>query len=228
MYVIIGLIVVLILMLVGLNIRISDIKKIKQISEDNKLNKITDKLPSNIEVCKDILDILKNKNVKIEENTESNTSLYMAIQNKIIIGNIDNKFTRIQTIAHECIHSIQNKKILYFNIIFSNFYIIYFAIIFIIGLLGISSINNFLLCMLIAYSFIYVSIRSFLELDAMNRARYIAEKYIDKKVILSINDKQLLLEKYDEINNTGIKLYYITIILKSLLYILAYCIVLLF
>ena len=152
----------------------------------------------------------------------------MAIQNKIIIGNIDNKFTRIQTIAHECIHSIQNKKILYFNIIFSNFYIIYFIIIFVMGLLGFSNINNVLLSMLIAYSLIYVFIRSFLELDAMNRARYIAEKYIDKKDTLSINDKQLLLEKYDEINNIGIKLYYFMIILKSLLYILAYCVVLLF
>ena len=35
------------------------------------------------------------------------------------IANINKTCTRIQTIAHECVHSIQNRKLLMFNFIFS-------------------------------------------------------------------------------------------------------------
>ena len=76
-------------------------------------NEIANKLPENKEICKAILKKLHNENVKIQENEDKDnkTSLYIAISNTIFIANIKDTFTRVQTIAHECIHSTQNKKL---------------------------------------------------------------------------------------------------------------------
>lgn len=223
MYVMISLIITIIILLIGLNIKISDIKKLKKISKENDLNKITNKLSGNTDVCNDILKILKNKDVKVEENKDTKTSLYMVISNKIIIANIDKTFTRIQTIAHECIHSVQNKNMLKFNFIFSNIYLIYFLIASIFTIFKLVDCFNLLLAGLIVLGFIYVSIRSFLEVDAMTRARFVAEKYIENKNILSEKEKTILFDKYDEINRIGIKLYYFTLISKYLLHIAILC-----
>ena len=97
----------------GLNIKIKDIKKVKELGYDEKTNEILKDSPDNSAICKDILEMLDNKDVKIEEvqDEKSTTSLYMVMQNKILIGNVNDSFTRIQTIAHECIHSIQNSKV---------------------------------------------------------------------------------------------------------------------
>ena len=38
----------------------------------------------------------------------------------------------------------------------------------------------------------------------MIKARYVAEKYIDEKRILNNQEKELLLEEYDKLNNIGI------------------------
>ena len=113
--IIIIFLIFLLVLKIGLNIKIKDVKRLKQLSQDNTLNKITNVFPKNKEMCEEILDKLNNKNIEIEElgeNSKSQTSLYLVIQNKIIIANIKDNFARIQTIIHECIHSIQNKKIL--------------------------------------------------------------------------------------------------------------------
>ena len=107
-------------------IRIKDIKLLKELGFDKKLNEITNKLPENREICNDILKILGNENVNVKENEGNQASLYIAISNSIIIANIKNTFTRVQTIAHECLHSVQNRRTLIFNFILSNLYIIYF------------------------------------------------------------------------------------------------------
>ena len=85
-------------------------KKLKELGYDKGLNEITNKLPENKEICKSILKMLNNENVKIEESESNQASLYMLLSNSIIIANIKNTFTRVQTVAHECLHSIQNKK----------------------------------------------------------------------------------------------------------------------
>ena len=103
-----------------------NIKKLKEISKNEKLDELTKKYPENKEICKWYLRKLNNENVKIEEDTNSNSTLYLVISNKIFIANLNDSFTRIQTIAHECLHSIQSKKMLWFNFIFSNIYLIFF------------------------------------------------------------------------------------------------------
>ena len=113
----------------------TNVKELEQIALDKELNTISEKFPDNIEISKAILEKLKNKTTKIEEDKESEATLYIAIQDKISIGNTHKSFTRIQTIAHECLHSIQDRKMLIFNFIYSNIYLLYFAIICILVIL---------------------------------------------------------------------------------------------
>ena len=107
--------VTIILLKIGLNVHFNDIKKIKNIGEDKELKKIADKFPENKEICEEILKKLNNKNIKIEESSDTKSSFYIVIGNKIVIANIKDTFSRIQTSAHECLHSIQNRNILLFN-----------------------------------------------------------------------------------------------------------------
>ena len=51
------------------NIKIKDIKKLKEIGYDKTLNEITNKLPENREICKTILKKLNNENVNLKEKS---------------------------------------------------------------------------------------------------------------------------------------------------------------
>ena len=139
MELIIILITILSILIVNSMMKI-DKKEMEKIALDEELNKIAEKYPKNVEICKTILNKLGNKTTKIEEDINSETTLYIAIQDKISIGNTHNSYTRIQTMAHECLHSVQSRKLLIFNFIFSNLYIIYMIIIY--GLLIFNKLSN--------------------------------------------------------------------------------------
>ena len=51
-----------------------NIKKMKEKRENKELEKITDKFPKNIEIAKEMLEMLDNKSVKIEEAKDTETS----------------------------------------------------------------------------------------------------------------------------------------------------------
>ncbi len=180
-------------------------KKIKQISENKELDEITQKYPENVEICKWYLKKLKNENVKIEEDKKSNATLYLVISNKIFIANLKDSYTRIQTIAHECLHSIQSKKMLWFNFIFSNIYLIYFAIIFILGIAKVLPNKMIFVSIYIILSLIYYAIRTYLENDAMIKARFLAKEYMMKLKISDENEIDKIIKTYDELNEIGIK-----------------------
>lgn len=225
--IIIIFLIFLLVLKIGLNIKIKDVKRLKQLSQDNTLNKITNVFPKNKEMCEEILDKLNNKNIEIEElgeNSKSQTSLYLVIQNKIIIANIKDNFARIQTIIHECIHSIQNKKILKFNFIFSNISNLYFLIICILALLNLFSgpVWYCLLISLILIQSISFIVRSHLETDAMTRAEYVAGDYINEKNLLNKDDEEKIINTYKEINNIGIKLYNYILISKKVLSVIVF------
>ena len=93
-----------------------DLKNVKQAVENKELDELVKKYPSNKEICKWYLKKLKNENVKIEEDPKATASLYIAITNKIIIANISENYARIQTLAHECLHSKQNNVNIQFHI----------------------------------------------------------------------------------------------------------------
>lgn len=185
-----------------------NIKKIKQFAEneENKFNEETNKYPPNIEICKYILKKLNNTKVKVEEDKNSKTSLYIAITDKIIIANVKNSYTRIQTIAHECLHSIQDRKILLFNFIFSNIYMLYFFTITILGILNILKNEMLFLTLMIIFSYIYYFVRSYLENDAMIKAKFIAKEYMQEIKLSSDDNITQIVESYDKLNNMGIKI----------------------
>ena len=217
---------------IGLNIKIKDIKKVKELGYDEKTNEILKDSPDNSAICKDILEMLDNKDVKIEEaqDEKSTTSLYMVMQNKILIGNVKDSFTRIQTIAHECIHSIQNKTLLKFNFVISNINILYFIIICILALFNVvnKEVSNIILIGLILLQFIFFVVRNFLEVDAMTRAEFLAKEYIDKTKLLSKKDAETIENKYKEINKIGIKIYTFTLACQAMIKPILYCILLIF
>lgn len=197
-------------------------KKIEKIALDTELNTIAEKYPANIEICKTILEKIGNKTTKIQEDETSEATIYIAIQDKISIGNTHKSFTRIQTIAHECLHSIQDKKMLLFNFIYSNIYFLYFLIICILVIIKklpneIMYSNIFLIM-----SFIYYVVRVFLENDAMIKAKYLAKEYMKEQQISSKEEIDKVVNGFDEINQYCIKgtncLLFVRIMIKLIIF----------
>ena len=202
--IIIIIVAIILEIIVGIVFNIN-FKKIKSIGMDEKLNLIAEKYPANIEICKEILKKLKNEKVKVEEDKEAKTTIYLALTDKIFIADTKNSYTRIQTMAHECLHSIQDRKILMFNFIFSNIYIFYFATIMILKILNV--INNSLLYLniFLILSMVYYMTRVFLENDAMIKAKYLAKEYLKEKNISTKEEIDQLIDGYTRLNNEGIK-----------------------
>ena len=201
-----------------------NLKKIMNIAKNQKLDDIAKKYPSNIEICKKYLEILHNDNVIIEENKNAKDSLYMVVMNKIIIANIDNSYTRIQTIAHECLHSIQERKILTFNFIYSNIYLLYYILICVLTIFNQTTKQGMLLNVLLYMSLIYYMIRTYLEDDAMIKAKYLTKEYLEEIKISNKNEIKEMLEGFEKINKIGIRAMHYNVFnnvtLKILIYIL--------
>ncbi|MBQ2835995.1 MAG: hypothetical protein IJE68_04105 [Clostridia bacterium] len=192
------------IIIVNLMMKIN-INELKNNALNPELNEITKNYPKNTEICKSILEKLENKTTKIEEDITSEATLYIAIQDKISIGNTHESFTRIQTIAHECLHSIQDKKMLIFNFIYSNIYFIYFFLICILVVIKKLPAEMMFSNILLILSFIYYSIRVFLENDAMIKAEYLAKEYMEEQKISSKEDIEEVCKGFQKINNGVIK-----------------------
>ena len=180
-------------------------KEIEKIALNTKLNNIVKKFPDNTEICKTILKQLGNNTTKIEEDKKSEVTLYIAIQDKISIGNTHESFTRIQTIAHECLHSIQDRKMLIFIFIYSNMYLLYFTIICILVI--IRRIDNIMLYsnIFLILSFIYYAIRVFLENDAIIKSQYVAKEYMQKQEVITEEEINKIFEGFQKLNKGLIK-----------------------
>lgn len=183
-----------------------NIKELKRIGEDRELDELTQKYPENIEMCKWYLKKLNNENVKIEEDKNSNATLYLVTSNKIFIANLKNSYTRIQTIAHECLHSIQSKKLLWFNFVFSNVYLIYFVVVCVLAIFKILPCKMLFLSILMLFGFVYYAVRTYLENDAMIKARFLAKEYMQEMKISDQKEIDRIVDKYDELNNIGIRI----------------------
>ncbi len=203
-----------------------NIKELKHLATNEYLDNITNTLPDSEQVCLDMLKNLNNDSVKVEKSeNNSKSSLYLIIGNKIIIGNIKDSFTRIQTIAHECLHSVQDKSLLLFNFIYSNIYILYFLIITVLTIFGIIYNCMIYLLILIFLSLIYCVVRNYLETDAMIKAKYLAKDYLNNQPVLNNEVIEDLIMQYDSINKIGIKATNYSIFLNVALKILIYCVI---
>ena len=182
-----------------------NVKKVKKIATNEELNNLVEKYPNNIEICKDILKKLNNETVTIEENKEAENCLYIAITNKILIADTKKSFTRIQTITHECIHSVQDRRILLFNFIYSNIYLLYFFAILILGIFDKLPNKMMFLAIFILLGLIHFVVRAYLENDAMIKAKYLAKEYMEEAKISTKEEIHKIVEGLENLNNEGIK-----------------------
>ena len=204
-YIILAIILVIVIILSKFIFRVN-FKVLKGLEKNEKLEKITDKFPSNVQIAEEILDILdcNFKRPKIEEAKNTKTSLYIWVTNKIVISDMKNNYARIQTISHECVHSCQDKRLLGFNFFLSNINIIVLLAFIVLTLLKIIDVSMFYVAIILVLGILQFSIRGFLEIDAMTKARYLAEDYINSKKIITKKEKEKLLTEYDKINKKGI------------------------
>ena len=180
-------------------------KKLKEIAEDKELNQIAEKYPTNKEICKTILKKIKNEKVKIEENETSESTMYIAVQDKILIGNTHKSFTRIQTMAHECLHSIQDRKLLIANFVCSNIYLLYFVIMVILLIFRIIQNEMLFLNIFLIISFTYYVVKIYLENDAMIKAQYLAKEYLEEQKITTKEENEKLVAGFKKLNTDCIK-----------------------
>lgn len=197
-------------------------KKILKLAKNEKLDEIAKKYPSNIEICKKYLKKLNNENVTIEENKQAEASLYIAITNKIVIANVSDTFTRIQTIAHECLHSVQDRKILIFNFIFSNIYLLYYVAICVLALLNLLTFKMMFLSIFLILSLINYVVRMYLENDAMIKARFLAKEYLEEEKISSKEEINEMVKGFDDLNNLGMKYIHYQFLLNCIIKIMIF------
>ena len=196
-----------------------NLRKLKQFVEyeEKKFNKLIEGYPSNIEICKYILNKLNNSTVKIEEDKEAKTSMYIALSDKIIIADVKNSYTRIQTIAHECLHSVQKRKMQVFNFIYSNIYLLYFVIVTILAILNKLQDSMLYIAIMILFSYIYYFVRSYLENDAMIKAKYLAKEFMEEVKISSDEEIDKIIKSYEKLNDIGIKTVNYQLMLETLI-----------
>ena len=213
-------IIMIILLKLGFNIKFKDIKCLNS-RKNEELAKISNKFPTDEQICRKILDKKCKKEVKVKINKEYDSCLYTVYNNTITIGKFKEEYIKIQTIAHECIHACQDKVSLWFNFIISNIYNIYF---FVICVLAIFTTANIILLtfVLLMLAIVKIIVRMYLENEAMNRAKYEAKEYIEENKLLTKDEEEKLLQEYNDINKIGIPLYNYIMITKELIKVIFY------
>ena len=208
------------------NIKLKDIKKIKELGYNKELNEIkakmaeivssneiTNKLPENKQICQTILKKLHNETVEIKESTDNKVSLYIVLSNSTLIANIKDTFTRVQTIAHECLHSVQNKRTLYFLVIC------------ILTFMGLNSYPILLLFGLVILGCTYYTVRSSLEMDAMIKAKPLAKEYMEEEGTLNKQEQETILQNCETINQIGISLTNFQLVLNCTIKVILYSLI---
>ena len=151
------------------------------------ISPILKKIGNNENIASEILKYIGNSTTKVERNEDPKTksSFYNGNTDKIIIKNTDDleDCSRVIHIAHECIHSIQDKKLVKAHFILSNIQILYFLGIFIYFFYNRNI--ELRLTLLLVQLFIFILtffIKVTLESDATYRAPNLAFEYLAEKV----------------------------------------------
>ena len=225
--ILISVVVLLIILIYVVRFNKRNIKIIKEIGVNQELNEITNVLPDNEQICKEILIMLGNESVNVKLGSENlQSSLYVVATNSILIANIKNTFTRVQTIAHECIHSIQDKRLLWFNFVFSNIYLLYFAVITVLALFNKLPYTSIFGIILIVMSMLMYFVRSYLEVEAMIKARFLAKEYMENSENQISKDKiDLVVQNYDKLHDVGVKFYCFKLMFDYLSKVIVFCVV---
>lgn len=183
-------------------INIRNIKEIEKEASDEKYDKIISALPDNEKVCKEMQQIInKQCEIQLDENTKS--SAYIFFLNKIILSNNEmskNSFSRILFIAHECIHSIQDKKFHIANFILKNTLNLFTLTLII--LLFMKKISSEILLIYFLIAFISFCVNMILEADAIYRSLLLSKDYLEK------HNKEEVSKKYEEMISKTINAIY--------------------
>lgn len=210
-FVIISCLITIIILKISLNVKYKNMKKLNSRGTEY-IRKIATKFPDSKTMCEQLLKKMNIKDVKIKIDEQSSNCLYTVFNNTILIGKFKEEYMKLQTVAHECIHASQNRKILWSNFIISNIYNIYFLVIIIMALFN--KINYFSETIFILFMFgiIQYVIRTYLENEAMQKAKFVAKEYIEENNICTVEEKEKLLQEYEIVNEVGIPFVnYITI-----------------
>ena len=71
----------------------------------------------------------------------------------------------------------------------------------------------------------YYFIRSYLENDAMIKARFLAKEYMEKKKISSQDEIDKIVHNFDTLNTMGIKCVNFALLLNSIIKVIVFCII---
>ena len=156
------------------------------------VSEVVEKIGDNKQIAKEILKFIGNDKTQVEENVDPKikASFYNFNTDKITIKNTEDlkDCSRVIHIAHECIHSIQNKKLGFTHFILSNIQILYFLGIFIYFFYNRNLDLRFNLLLIQLFIFILTFfIKVTLESDATYRGPELAFTYLKDKV----NEKDL-------------------------------------
>ena len=167
-------------------------QKIETAIYDNNISKVVEKIGDNEKIANEILSFIGNNKTKVEKNEDPKikSSFYNFNTDKITIKNTEDlkDCSRIVHISHECIHSIQNKKLGFTHFILSNIQILYFLGIFIYFFYNKDLELRFNLLLIQFFIFILTFfIKVTLESDATYRGPELAFTYLKDKV----NEKDL-------------------------------------
>ncbi len=177
-YVVLLIIAIIIFIILGIMFDVN-IKKIKQIGEDKELDILTQKYPENIEICKWYLRKLKKK-CKIEEDEKSNATLYLVTSNKIFIANLKKVILEYKQL-HMNVYIQFKTKNYYGLILYFLIYIYYILLLFfLLGIFKVLPYKMLFMAIFLILSLVYYAVRTYLENDAMIKARFLAKKNIWK------------------------------------------------
>lgn len=183
----------------------------KKLASDEELDKMTETLPNNEEICKEFLQML-NSDCKIELDNKTKTSAYIYFLNKIILSDIESSrknFSRVLFISHECIHSVQDKVTHAINFALANIKNIYDIVLLILILIHKGSMELITVSLLISFLSFYF--RIVLESDAVYRSVIYSRKYLEKR------DLSIVADKYEEIVPKTIKGMYFSYLVPIIL-----------
>jgi len=165
---------------------------IVEVIHNEEISPILKEIGDNEVIAKEILSNLNNTHTSVEKNKDDKikASFYNCNVDKILIKDTKDleDLSRVVHIAHECVHSIQDKKIQKMHFIISNIQILYFLAIFIYFFYNKNVEVRFTL--LLIQIFIFFStffVKVVLESDATYRAVLVSLEYLHDK----LEEKQL-------------------------------------
>ena len=95
----------------------------------------------------------------------------------------------------------------------------------ILGILKFLPNKMIFLIILIIGGYIYYFIRSYLENDAMIKARFLAKEYIEQKKLISKEEIDEIVKGFDELNNIGIKAINYKLFLNTIIKVIIFCLI---